>query len=71
MTAWTRRTRRGKESAFVGERSLSARVVDEDADADAQRFVADDVAEESPASMGACFGVWVVSVVYGGEGKRC
>ncbi len=62
-TAWTRRTTRGKVSALVGEWSLSARVVDEDADADAQRFVADEVAEESTARIGTCFGVRAVSVV--------
>lgn len=55
MTAWTRRTTRGKESAFVGEWSLSAWAVDEDADA--QRFVADEVTEELPARIGTCFGV--------------
>lgn len=55
----------------MGEWSLSTRAVDEDADADAdaQRFVADEVVEESPARMGACFGVWVVTVVCKGEGK--
>lgn len=63
MTAWTRRTTRGKGSAFVGEWSLSARAVDEDADA--QRFVPDEVAEESPARIGTRFGVWAVSVVCG------
>jgi hypothetical protein len=33
-------------------RSLSARTVEEDADADAQRFVAEEVAEELPVRIG-------------------
>ena len=40
--AWTRRTTRGKESAFVGEWSLSARAVDEDAEESLAR-VADNI----------------------------
>jgi len=69
MTARTRRTTRGKARVFVGEWSLSARAVDEDADA--PRFVADEVAEESPAKVGTCFGVWAVRIVCGGvEGKN-
>jgi len=67
MTAWTRRTTRGKGIAFVGEWNLSARKVDEDADA--QRFVEDEVAEESPARIGTCFGVWAMSVVCGLRGE--
>ncbi len=63
MTAWTRRTTRGKASVFVGEGRLSARAVDEVADA--PRFVADEVVEESPARIGTCFGVRSVSVVWG------
>ena len=65
MTAWTRRTTRGKGSAFVGEWGLSARAVDEDADA--QRVVADEVAEESLSRIGTCFGVWAASVVCGSQ----
>jgi hypothetical protein len=39
-----------------------------DEDADLQRFVAVEVVEESPAArIGTCFGVWAVSVVYGGD----
>jgi hypothetical protein len=34
-----------------------------DDDAEIPRFVADDVAEESPATTGTCFGVRAVSVV--------
>ena len=52
--AWTQRTTRGKGSAFVGEWSLSARAVDEDADA--QRLVVDEVAEESLARIGMYLG---------------
>lgn len=45
--------------------------MDEDADADAQRFVADEVVEESPpARIGTRFGVWVVSVVCGLEREQ-
>jgi len=47
----------------VGEWFLSAREVD--ADADARRFVEDEFAEESPARIGTCFGVWAVSTVCG------
>jgi hypothetical protein len=49
--------------------SLSARVVDEDADL--QRFLAVEVAEESPAvRVGTCFGVFtsVVCVMMGASG---
>ena len=42
--------------------------MDEDADADAQRFVADEVVEESPpARIGTRFGVWAVSAVCGND----
>jgi hypothetical protein len=69
MTAWTRRSTRGKGSVFVGEwvvgrgLTLSARAVDEDADL--QRFVAVEVVEESLAArIGTRFGVFT-SVVCG------
>jgi hypothetical protein len=42
-------------------RSLSARKVEEDADA--QRFVEEEVAEELPVKIGASLGVRVTSVV--------
>jgi hypothetical protein len=46
-------------------RSLSARTVEEDADADAQRFVVEEIAEEFPVRIGASLGVWATSDVCG------
>jgi hypothetical protein len=44
--------------------SLSGRTVDEEAEADKQRFLAEVVVEESPVRIGASLGVWAASVVY-------
>jgi hypothetical protein len=43
-------------------RSLSARTEE---DADAQRFVVEEVAEELPVRIGASLGVWATSDVWG------
>ena len=45
--------------------TLSARTVDEEAEADGQRFVAEEVAEESPVRIGASLGVWAASLICG------
>jgi hypothetical protein len=45
--------------------SLSARRVDEEAEADGQRFAAEEVAEESPVRIGASLGLWAASVICG------
>ena len=45
--------------------SLSARTVEEEADADGQRFVAEEVAEESPVRIGTSLGVWAASLICG------
>jgi hypothetical protein len=78
MNAWTRRTTRGS-GALVGECRglLSTRAVDEDADA--CRFVAEDVADESPPALGMLgmstgtrFGVLLsCASVLCRRGKRC
>ena len=43
--------------------SLSVRTVDEEAEADVRRFVAEEVAEESPVRTGARLGVWAASLI--------
>ena len=45
--------------------SLSARTVEEEAEADGQRFVAEEVAEESPVRIGTSLGVWAASLICG------
>ena len=51
-----------EERAVVG--SLSVWMVDEEAEVDRQRFVAEVVVEESPVRIGASLGVWAASVIY-------
>ena len=46
----------------VGE-SLSVRTVDEKAETDGQRFVAEEVAKESPVRIGTSLGVWAASLI--------
>ena len=45
-------------------RSLSARTVEEEADADAQRFVVEEVAEELPVRIEASLGGWATRVFW-------
>ena len=51
--------------------TLSARTVDEEAEADGQRFVAEGVPEESPVRIRASLGVWAASLIcgFGGQGS--
>ena len=44
---------------------MSARTVDEEAEADGQRIVAEEVAEVSPVKIGASLGVWAASLISG------